>query len=195
MFNLILFILIVVIIIGVSLTKNNENFSSCGGVKINNIHENNVSSPRGNVSPLNDYNTEQQQQQLLATINNSINSSMHEFLKKNPTSCPKISSDYISRNSVPPLASCPPCVCPKIIVNSSDLQECKADCPKVEPCPEKICPTPVPHVCPDTECTYLGIKGIETQAELINVIRDMLKNNKCTKETLIAGINSIFSNK
>jgi hypothetical protein len=190
MLNLILFILIVVIIIGLSLTKKSEEFSSCSGVAITNIHD----PPGASVSPLNVYRTTENQDNIVSVINQSIERGMDEAFRKKPTQCPKIPSDYISRNSVPPLASCPPCVCPKIIVNSGDLQECKADCPKVEPCPEKICPTPVPHVCPDTECTYLGIKGVETQDELFNVIRDMLKNNKCTKETLITGINSIFSN-
>jgi len=188
MLNLILFIVIIVMLIAMVYNLKTENFSQCSGVSINK-----PTTPSAN-NPLVEYNSNQSQDKLLDIINKSINDGINGAFDAKSMSCNKIPSNYIPKNSIPPLADCPSCVCPKVVINSSELQECKADCPKVEPCPDKICPRPDPVTCPDNECTYMGIKGLDSPDELFKVISDMLKNNQCTKQTLVAGINQIFAN-
>ena len=179
MLNIILLIVIVVIIIALVLNNKKDHFT-CKGVTLNNIRRH---------TPLAHYETNQNQQDIINTITSSINGAF----EANKPNCPTISNE-LNYKDMPPLIDCPSCVCPKVVINTSDLQECKSNCPAVEPCPEKVCPRPEPQVCPNTDCTYLGIKGIENPDELFNVISEMLKNNKCTKQTLISGINNIFEN-
>jgi hypothetical protein len=178
---LILVIVLVVVITIILLNKNNEPFTQCSGSSISLIQNKH--------SPVKQYLSDKNQEDLIKQINKSIEQNMNNGFKANKPSCPTIPSQ-----TLPPLLDCPACVCPKVVINTSDLQECNSNCPPVEPCPVKVCPRPVPHECPNTDCTYLGIKGIEKPDELFNVISDMLKNNKCTKQTLVAGINSIFEN-
>ena len=71
-----------------------------------------------------------------------------EYIKKSEIkekTCPKVPDlkDFVLKSSIPPTQQCPPCVCPKVKVQSG---MCKS-CPKPE---EKVCPPP--KACGVKEC-------------------------------------------
>lgn len=189
MINLILFILIIVLLFILTI-NGREKFSQCKGVTINRIPSSKSNDEFNNTLEKDFLPTQStsKQDDILDSINVSINNALQNMR------CPQISNDYVHKNSIPPLADCPACVCPKVVLNTSEIEQCKAVCPSVQPCPDTKCPPCDSYTCPESECTYLGVKGIDNPDELFSVITDMLKTNKCTKETLIHGINNIFNN-